>query len=80
MVDTQSEQVMLKLSPLTFSYEMVTCLQSHPPLFDQLRAEKKSPGDRWNLFTKLPSECTNDYSLQRDFILVITLTIAFDDF
>jgi len=39
MVDPQSEQVMLKLSPLTFPYVMVACLQSHPPLFDRSKPD-----------------------------------------
>jgi len=128
---------MLKLSPLTFPYVIVACLQSHPPLFDWSRldftirsfkysnkpteriylmtyrakrieesskcifaelfqyfyihakvwqpidqsgAKEKSPRNRWNLPIKLSSECTNDYSLQREFILIVTLMNTFDDF
>ena len=33
------KHVMLKLSPLTFSYVMVACLQSHPPLFDRSKPD-----------------------------------------
>jgi len=47
---------------------------------DQSRAEEKSPRNRWNLPIELPSECANDYSLQREFILVVMLIIIFDDF
>ena len=39
MVDPQSKQVMLKLSPLTFPRVMVACLQSHPPLFDRSKPD-----------------------------------------
>ena len=39
MVDPQSEQVMLKLSPLTFPCVIAACFKSHPPLFDRSRLD-----------------------------------------
>jgi len=43
MVDPENEQVMLKLSPLTFLRVMVTYLQSHSPSFQSIKSEEKSP-------------------------------------